>query len=262
MNIIVPMAGAGSRFSSAGYTLPKPLIPVNGLPMVVRAIRDLPAAERVVFLVHADHVANFQIDQVLKHHFPTCEIVIVPGLTEGQACTVRLAAEAFAEDTDVLVAACDNTHVYDSEVFHRDTSSGQWDGLVWTYRGDNRVLPKPTSYGWVGVESNGQQVTNISCKKPISEDLLNDHVVSGFFWFRSAFALFNAIDSLVASNQRINNEFYLDVVPNGMIAAGNRFGTFEVEKYIGWGTPEELRDYQRWEKYFVQQQQMQRKHAA
>ena len=254
MNIIVPMAGAGSRFANAGYALPKPLIPVNGLPMVVRAIRDLPAAERVVFLVHAAHVANFQIDRELKRHFPTCEIIVVPGLTEGQACTVRLAAAAFAEDTDVLVAACDNTHVYDAESFQQQITSEQWDGLVWTYRGDNRVLPKPTSYGWLNVADNDQHITHISCKKPISEDLLNDHVVSGFFWFRSAFGLFDAIDALVASNQRINNEFYLDVVPNGMIAQGQRFGTFEVEKYIGWGTPEELRDYQRWEKYFAQQQ--------
>lgn len=261
MNIIVPMAGAGSRFSTAGYTLPKPLIPVNGLPMVVRAVRDLPEAERVVFLVHADHVANFHIDQVLKQHFPTCEIIVVPGLTEGQACTVRLAKEAFEQDTDVLVAACDNTHVYDANVFAQATNSGQWDGLVWTYRGDNRVLPKPTSYGWVDVDPSSKQVKRISCKQPISEDLLNDHVVSGFFWFRSAHALFDAIDNLVASNERINNEFYLDVVPNGMIAGGKRIGTFEVEKYIGWGTPDELRDYQRWEKYFAQQQQ-QRQLAA
>lgn len=258
MNIIVPMAGAGSRFSSAGYDLPKPLIPVDGQPMVVRAIGDLPPADRVIFLVHRDHVENHRIDKVLQSFFPSCEIVVVPGLTEGQACTVRLAAEAFPEDSDVLVAACDNTHVYDQHKFSRQTTSGQWDGLIWTYRGDNRVLPKPTSYGWVATD--GHQVSHVSCKKPISEDLLNDHVVSGFFWFRSAYQLFDAIDALVASNQRINNEFYLDVVPNGMIDGGSRFGTFEVEKYIGWGTPEELTDYQRWEKYFAQQQQ--RKHAA
>lgn len=255
MNIIVPMAGAGSRFSSAGYTLPKPLIPVDGLPMVVRAIGDLPTAERVIFLVHRDHVAEYQIDEVLRRYFSDCEIVVVPGLTEGQACTVRLAAEAFAEDTDVLVAACDNTHVYDEDVFTQKTRSQQWDGLIWTYRGDNRVLPKPTSYGWVATDQNDHLVNHISCKKPLSEDLLNDHVVSGFFWFRSAYQLFDAIDALVVSDQRINNEFYLDVVPNGLISEGNRFGTFEVEKYIGWGTPEELRDYQRWEKYFAQQQQ-------
>ncbi|QDU73665.1 Bifunctional protein GlmU [Bremerella volcania] len=260
MNIIVPMAGAGSRFSSAGYTLPKPLIPVDGLPMVVRAIGDLPSAERIIFLVHRDHVAEHQIDQVLRSHFSDCEIVVVPGLTEGQACTVRLAAEAFSEDTDVLVAACDNTHVYDEEVFIEKATSGQWDGLIWTYRGDNRVLPKPTSYGWVATDQEDQQVTHVSCKKPISEHLLSDHVVSGFFWFQSAYQLFDAIDALVASDERINNEFYLDVVPNRMISTGNRFDTFEVEKYIGWGTPEELRDYQRWEKYFAQQQQ--RKLAA
>ncbi len=258
MNIIVPMAGAGSRFSSAGYTLPKPLIPVDGQPMVVRAIRDLPPAERIIFLVHRDHVADHRIDEILRSEFPNGEIVVVPGLTEGQACTVRLAAEAFLEDSDVLVAACDNTHVYDEQTFVKQTSSGQWDGLIWTYRGDNRVLPKPTSYGWVASDQQG--VSHVSCKKPISNDLLGDHVVSGFFWFRSAYQLFDAIDALVTSNERINNEFYLDVVPNGMISAGHRFGTFEVEKYIGWGTPEELRDYQRWEKYFAQQQQ--RKRAA
>lgn len=250
MNIIVPMAGLGSRYAEAGYTLPKPLIPVSGLPMVVRAVRDLPAADRVIFIVHQEHIDRHAIDETLRQHFPSCEVIVTPGLTEGQACTVRLAASALPQDTDVLVAACDCTHVYDANRFRQLREESDYEALIWTYRGDWRVASSPQSYGWVEVAEGSNQVTRISCKQPISATPLADHALSGFFWFRSAHGLFDAIDRLVESNERIRNEFYLDVVPNQLMMQGNPVGVFEVEKCIGWGTPQELAEYQVWEKYF------------
>jgi len=251
MQIIVPMAGLGQRFADAGYRTPKPLIPVSGLPMVVRVVHDLPPADRVIFVVNGDHVTQHRIDKALRRHFPGCEIVVTPGLTEGQACTVRLAKEAADLNDDCLVAACDATHVYDAQRFDALRHDRSIDCQVWTYHGEPRVLTKPSAYGWVQTASNGVDVEQVSCKKPISSDLLEDPVASGFFWFRSGKLLFDSIDELVAQNWRINNEFYLDVVPNLLLAQGRRVANFGVEKYIGWGTPHDFEDYQRWERYFT-----------
>jgi NDP-sugar pyrophosphorylase family protein len=252
MQLVVPMAGLGQRFADAGYALPKPLVPVDGLPMVVRAALDLPPADRRVFIVHPDHVRQYQIDEVLARHLPGCQIVVAPGLTQGQACTVRLAADELDLDDSVLIAACDNSHVYDIEAFDRLTGETGIDCLIWTYRHDTRVLHKPQAHGWVETRAGSIDVQRVSCKKPISSNLLDDHVVSGCFWFRSARQLIDGIDELVASEERVNNEFYLDVVPNLLVRQGRRVAAFEVEKYIGWGTPEDLQDYQRWERYFGQ----------
>ncbi len=249
MQIVVPMAGAGQRFRDAGYALPKPLIPIGGVPMVVRAVRDLPVASRVVFVCHPAHVAEHRVDALLREWFPGCRVVVTPGMTEGQACSVRLAAPELDPEEAVLVAACDNTHVYSAERFAALTADSSLDALVWTYRGDPRVLVRPQWYGWVRTRGDFE-VAEVSVKVPISADPLADHVVSGTFWFRFAGLMLRGIDELVWTNERVNNEFYLDSVPNVLLRRGCRVGVFEADKYIGWGTPDDVRSYCQWERYF------------
>jgi dTDP-glucose pyrophosphorylase len=260
------MAGLGQRFRQAGYTLPKPLIPLSGVPMVVRAVQDLPAAERITFLVHSDHVREHAIDRALTDWFPHARVVATPGLTAGQACTVRLSSAVVAWDEEVLVAACDNTHLYDAAKFAALRLDPTIDAIIWTYRRDERVLIKPTAHGWVqcrppqcekaavgtrSVTATCCDVAAVSCKRPISDRPMEDHAITGCFWFRRAGRLYEAIDELVASNQRVNGEFYLDQVPNIYVQGGLRVVVFEVEKYIGWGTPHDLEDYRAWERYFA-----------
>lgn len=247
LQLVVPMAGDGRRFVEAGYALPKPLIPVAGLPMIVRAVGDLPPVDRTVFLVRAEHIRDHQIDRVLKQYIPDCRIVPVDGLTEGQACTVRLAADELEPDWPVIVAACDNTHLFEQEKLLTQMADPTVAGLIWTYRGEPRVLVNPRQYGWVRVD--GSRVVEVSCKAPISEQPIGDYVASGWFSFRSASIMVRAIDRMIAQNVRIKNEFYMDVVPNMLIAQGERVDVFEVDKYIGWGTPADLEDFCKWERF-------------
>jgi NDP-sugar pyrophosphorylase family protein len=248
--IVVPMAGEGRRFQECGYTIPKPLIPVAGVPMVVRAVQDLPAAERVIFLARTEHLQAYPLRKQLEEHVPGCEVVEVRALTEGQACTVRLAAEYLHEDWPVIVAACDNTHVYSRERLAAAMADSAIECIIWTYRGDTRVLAKPAAHGWVEVD--GTRVTRVSCKVPISENPLGDHAISGCFSFQNAGRMIEYIDRMVAENVRIRGEFYLDTLPNLLIADGRNVDIFEVEKYIGWGTPADLEDFQAWERYFAE----------
>lgn len=247
LQIVVPMAGAGQRFKDAGYTTPKPLISIAGVPMVVRAINELPDAGRVIFLVLESHIREHQIDQVLSSLIPTCSIVVVDGVTAGQACTVRLAQAELNEEWPVIVAACDNSHLYDSSQLELMMQDASVECLVWTYRGEPRTAIRPRQYGWVQVD--GCRVRRVSCKSPISQTPVDDHVVSGFFFFRSAGRMMHYIDKMVAADMRVNGEFYMDIVPNVMVADGHDVRVFEVEKYIGWGTPEELAEFQKWERY-------------
>ncbi|MBK7406417.1 MAG: hypothetical protein IPJ41_17900 [Phycisphaerales bacterium] len=217
--------------------------------MVVRAVRDLPGADRCVFVVQREHVDCFQIDEVLARYLPTARVVVAPGLTEGQACSVALAEGELDPEGQVIVGACDNTHVYSRDRLAGLMGRTDLDCLVWTYRGEPRVAANPRQYGWV--RSRQAVVEAVSCKAPISDNPLGDHVVSGFFWFRTAGMMLDGIAALVRDNQRVNNEFYMDSVPNVLLREGRRVEVFEVEKYIGWGTPADVRDYQLWEEYFA-----------
>lgn len=249
MQLVVPMAGLGARFVEAGYDIPKPLLPVSGKPMVVRAVESVPGVTRAIFLCLAEHLRDFPVQSQLEEHFPGCVIVPVEGLTEGQACTVRLAAPHLDPDRPVTVAACDNTHVYDPAAFEKLAGDDAIDGIIWTYRGDPQVLIHPQAHGWVRVES-GIEVASVSPKVAISACGLADHVVSGWFTFRSAGMMIEGIDRLVASGARVNGEFYMDSVPNFLLRSGRRIVVFETDKYIGWGTPGHYRSYQLWERYF------------
>lgn len=249
MHLVVAMAGLGERFAREGYLAPKPLIPVCGVPMVVRVVRSLPETQKKTFLVHPDHVREFAIDRSLLRWFPGSRVVTTPGLTQGQACTVRLASCEVSPHEEVLVAACDASHIYDRAAFESVRRNSSIDAAIWTFRNDPRVLLSPKSYGWVDAEPNGL-VRRVSCKVPLSQTPIGDHVISGFFWFRKAADLFQSVDRLVASNERVNNEFYLDQAPNLLIRDGKRVVVFETKKYIGWGTPSDLRDYETWENHF------------
>jgi dTDP-glucose pyrophosphorylase len=248
LQIVLPMAGQGQRFTDAGYALPKPLLPVAGVPMVVRAVMDLPQATRVILLVRTEHIQRFGLDREVLRHLPHAVVVPVERLTDGQACTVRLAADHLDLAAPVIVGACDNTHLYDMGDHAKRLNSA--DALVWTYRGEPRVRLKPTAYGWVRCDANDpRRVNSVSCKIPISETPINDHAVSGFFSFRSARLMIDAIDRMVAADTRVNGEFYMDTVPNVLIADGRQVEVFEVEKYIGWGTPADYEDFLKWERY-------------
>ena len=250
MQIVVPMAGAGRRFAERGYSLPKPLIAIDGVPMVVRAVRDLPAASRIVLVCNRDHIRDHQLDRVLDQWLPNCQVVVTPGLTEGQACSVAIAEPHLNADEPVLVAACDNTHTYDAKQFAALTADPELDALVWTYRDESRVLVRPQWYGWVVADERGA-IRRIGVKQTVSDTPERDDVISGTFWFRSARFMLDGIQRLVASNQRVNGEFYLDSVAAMLVEEGRKVKVFRTEKYIGWGTPDELEDYCRWRDYFA-----------
>lgn len=249
MQLVIPMAGLGQRFADAGYKLPKPLIPVGGEAMVVRVVKNLPPASRTVFICHPEHVARYPLKAELERQVPGAVIVVTPGLTAGQACSTRLASDSLDPTQPVLVAACDSTQVYDAAAWDTLVGDPTTDAVVWTFRHDPRVLIRPEAWGWV--RTDGDTVREVSVKKPLSASPMRDRTVTGTFWFRTAALMAQGIDALVEKNERVNNEFYLDSVPNVLSCAGRGVRAFDVAKYIGWGTPDDYEDYLRWERHFA-----------
>jgi NDP-sugar pyrophosphorylase family protein len=247
--LVIPMAGLGQRFVDAGYALPKPLIPVGGVPMVLRVINNLPSAERVVFICHPEHITKYPMWDTLERSSPNCKIIVAPGLTEGQACSTALAIPYLDLEAPVLVAACDSTQVYDRLKWHRIANDTTIDAAVWCFSQDTRVLNKPEAWGWIRQDEG--TIKEVSVKIPISSNPLTDAAVTGTFWFRTAKIMQNGIEWLVQENRRVKNEFYLDSVPNVLTARNYKVTTFQVDKYIGWGTPDDYEDYICWERHFA-----------
>lgn len=235
---VIPMAGAGRRFVEAGYTTPKPLIPIDGVPMVVRACLDLPRADAWIFICRTEHVRDSRIDAVLSRRFPGADILTVDRLTEGQAATCLLAAERLDATDRITIGACDNGMVYDAAAPDRLWADGA-DALVWTFRRHPAVLQDPRMYGWVDADASGR-VLRISCKVPLSNAPLEDHAVVGTFSFRRAEDFLRVTRKTMALNRRVNSEFYMDTVLDQAVIEGLDVRVLEVERYVCWGTPADL----------------------
>lgn len=247
---LIPMAGAGQRFVDAGYRVPKPLIEVDGVPMIVRAARSLPQPDLWIFVCRAEHIAEARIDRTLQQFFQPCRVIAVDHLTEGQACTCLLARHELQPDDILTIGACDNAMTWDLAAYGQQFTRSHSDFLVWTFRRNPAVLQNPCMYGWVKTDASGG-VTGISVKVPLSDTPMNDHAVIGAFTFRRAGLFLDACDDMIRADARIKNEFYVDNAINHALARGAVGRLFEVDRYICWGTPRDLDTYNYWRSVFL-----------
>ncbi|HEX5056007.1 MAG TPA: NTP transferase domain-containing protein [Gammaproteobacteria bacterium] len=249
--VVVPMAGMGQRFANEGYTTTKPLIPVSGRPMVIQSTNDLPRVEQHAFVLREDMPGFAEIGQTLRAEYPGTRIVNVPKVTEGQACTALLGLDAVTGDADygpVTFGACDNGALYDPEKFRALYEDAAADVIVWAVRGHANAARNPQMYGWIDAGKDGI-IRKISVKTPLSSPQ-TDPIVLGTFTFRRAGDFRRCVERMIARNGRINGEFYIDTCINDALELGLRCRVFEVDSYLSWGTPNDLRTFEYWQSCF------------
>ncbi len=245
---LIPMAGSGSRFKEEGFRVPKPMIPVLGKPMSVAACLSFPPADRWIFLAHQEHVRLYPIRDNLAQHFPDVEVFPVAQKTEGQACTCLLAKDKFQMDEELFIASCDYQTVYDAAAYERLTADPSIDVVVWTFRGRGLVKKDPRAFAYCRTE--GDRVTEVVEKELISGRPDEDPAVVGSFYFRKGELFVRGAEEMIRKNIRVKNEFYVGTSINQLIAEGKKAVIFDVEKFISFGDPLEMKVFQYWEEYF------------
>lgn len=230
MNVLIPMAGAGSRFASQGYTFPKPLIEVKGKPMIQVVVENLNVKANYTFIVQKEHYEKYNLNYLLPLIAPGCNIVQVDGLTEGAACTTLLAKEFINNDEPLLMANSDQFVVWDSNETLYAFQNGECDGGIITFPATH---PK-WSYAKIG---NDGYVAEVAEKKPISE-----HATVGIYFWKKGSDYVKYAEQMIDKNIRVNNEFYVCPVFNEAIQDGKKIRIKEIEKDGMWGigTPEDL----------------------
>ena len=243
---LIPMAGEGKRYREAGYAVPKPFIEVQEIPMVVRAARALPPADKWIFVCRREHLEQYGGEKIIAPYFPNVHFVVVDRLTEGQACTCMLAEKLIPQDAMLTIGPSDNDMIYDQEQFKAFADNKDIDGWIWTFRHNPAVLQNPKMYGWVELQKRGQTLAKaVRCKQPLSNTPMEDHAVIGAFTFRHASIFFDSVRRMIEADCRINGEFYADVAADFAIQAGYHIHAFEVGQYICWGTPADFVLYNR-----------------
>lgn len=250
-SVVIPMAGLGQRFANEGYRLTKPLIPVSGKSMVVQAVGDLPSAQTYVFVLREDMPGYEQVLSELKELYPDCLIKVLDRVTEGQANTALFGldyAEHFGKVAEpVTIGACDNGAIYSSTAFERLINDSRVDVIIWGVRGYPNAVRHPHMFGWIEEEEG--KIKSISVKKPLNNPD-RDPIVLGTFTFKRAVDFRRCVGRLIARDGRINGEFYIDACINDAIELGLDCHLFEVNAYLCWGTPNDLRTFEYWQSCF------------
>jgi bifunctional N-acetylglucosamine-1-phosphate-uridyltransferase/glucosamine-1-phosphate-acetyltransferase GlmU-like protein len=253
--LILPMAGAGSRFAKKGYSLPKPLIEVNGKSMIVQAVNCLPATTKQVFICLAEHLDRTSVGAELEKNYKGCLVKAIPEITQGQASTSEWGINQSGIDTTqpILISACDNGVYYDPVKYQDMLEDPTIDIIVWTFRNNPTSRNNPHMYAWLETDDQGF-VKKVSCKQFIEgvHDLRESHVIIGTMFFRKAAYFLDGYAENFKQNSRTNGEFYVDDVLQQNITRGLRVKVFEVEHYICWGTPDDYETYCYWLRFFHQ----------
>ncbi len=236
LTIVIPMAGNGVRFRDAGYSVPKPLIDVQGRPMIAHVIDNVRIDHCNLILISRRHdvEAYPEMFSKLQSHYG-CQFILLDNPTEGAACTVLHALDLINNDISLLLANSDQVVDYSVKHFIEDAWTRGLDGSILAFHEAQRH-PK-WSYAMVG--GNGL-VTETREKVAIST-----HATVGIYWFAKGKYFVDAANAMIAQNDRCNNEYYVCPTYNYLIRQGMKIGIYEIakEQMHGLGTPEDLRTY-------------------
>jgi HAD superfamily hydrolase (TIGR01509 family) len=231
LNVLIPMAGAGSRFQQAGYTFPKPLIEVKGKPMIQVVVENLNIKANFIYVVQKEHREKYNLDTLLNLITPNCKIVEVDGITDGAACTALLAKEYINSKNPLFFANSDQFVEWDSNEFLYKMNETNADGGIVSFKA---IHPK---WSFAKVNEIGL-VTEVAEKNPIS-----DIATVGYYYWKHGSDFVKYAEDMIEKDIRVNNEFYVCPVFNQAIKDGKEIRTFDIPKMWGLGTPEDLKFY-------------------
>ena len=232
LNVVIPMAGRGSRFSKVGYTVPKPLIEVDGKPLIQIVIDNLKLEAKYIFLVLKEHNEKYKLNELLPSLTAPnpCEIVEVDQVTEGAACTVLLAKNLINTDDELLIANSDQWVWWSAQDFIDYMRASEADGGIVTFIAyENK---------WSYAKIVNYKITHVAEKNPISE-----HATVGIYYFARGKEFVEAAEQMIDKNIRVNNEFYVCPVYNEIINSGKIIKPYPIPMMCGLGTPEDLNEF-------------------
>lgn len=235
LNIVVPMAGAGSRFARAGFTDPKPLIPVGDQTMIQLVISNLTPSRphRFVFIVQRQHDIDYGLTSRLSEWAPGCEIVRLDGVTDGAARSVLAAEDLIDNDYPLMIANSDQFVNIDIDDYLAELDADlNADGLIMT------MEDRDPKWSYVGFDGEGKVV------RVVEKEVISDHATVGIYNFRRGSDFVTAAKEMIAAEEKSNNEYYVAPTYNQLLRDGHSIIVCNVgavgEGMRGLGTPDDL----------------------
>lgn len=234
LKIVVPMAGNAKRFADFGHTFPKPLVEIDGRPMIEVVVRNLTPSEphQFVFICRKEHLLRFALKEVLQLVAPGCQVVPMQESTAGALCSVMLAGEFLDDEAELLIANGDQLVDESMDRFLAAARAADSDGCLMTFPSTH---PK-----WSYVKMHDGEVLTVAEKRPISNT-----ATVGLYYYRKSREFLQGAERSLLKNASVGGEFYVSPVYNELILMGKRITTHAIarEQMFSLGTPEDVKAF-------------------
>lgn len=253
VQIIIPMSGLGKRFIDAGYKDPKPLIEVDGKPMIEHVINLFPGESDFSFICNDQHLKETNMKTILENICPNGKIYEVPVIfREGPVHAVSLIFDSIDDNKEVIVSYCDYGTYWNYAEFLKDTRERNADGAIACYKGFHPHMLGTDNYAFLQeTEIGSRWMKAIQEKKPFTENRMNEYASNGTYYFKTGAIMKKYFKELMEQKMKINNEYYVSMVYNLLIKDDLNVSIFEIEHMLQWGTPNDLEIYKGWSSYFM-----------
>lgn len=248
MKIVIPMSGRGQRFVNKGYKVPKPLIEVDGKPIIEHVVDMFPGEDNFIFICAKDHLESTEMKSILNRIAPKGRIIAIEPHKLGPIYAVQKVYQYIEDDEEVIVNYCDFGCYWDYADFLIHTRQRNADGAIPAYKGFHPHMLGTTNYAFM--RDHEQWMLEIQEKKPFTENRMNEYASSGTYYFKNGSLLKKYFDMTVERDLNLNGEYYVSVVYNLLIEEQLKVSIYEIQHMLQWGTPEDVEDYLYHSNYF------------
>ncbi|MEW5896151.1 MAG: sugar phosphate nucleotidyltransferase [Nanoarchaeota archaeon] len=251
MKVIIPMAGKGKRYNEVYFNTPKPLIEIDGKPMIEHVVNLFSPEDEFIFICNETDLEKTNLRQVLQGISPNGKIIAVSfeKIRYGPVYSCAEAFDLINDDEEVIVNYCDFTQKWDYKNFLHTVRTKRCDGAIPSFRGFHPASLGDTYYAYMKIDENNY-VTELREKESFSENRMEDFSSTGTYYFKKGALLKEYAKRVIETGFNVKGEAYLTLPFILMLRDGLKILNYEVNKFICWGTPRDYEIYKFWSEFF------------
>jgi NDP-sugar pyrophosphorylase family protein len=242
------MSGVGERFRKAGYSIPKPLIKVDGKTIIEHVCSLFPGEDKFTFICNSKHLEETNIRQVLLSIKPSANVVEVPSHKKGPVYAVSWVEDLIEDNEEVIVNYCDFGTYWDYEDFLKHTRERGADGAIPSYKGFHPHMLGSTNYAFM--RDKKQWMLEIKEKEPFTDNRMNEYASNGTYYFKRGSYVKKYFKELMHKDINLNGEYYVSLIYNLLVEDGLKVSIYDIQHMLQWGTPQDVEEYNTWSQYF------------
>lgn len=248
IQLIIPMSGLGQRFVDKGYQNPKPLIDIDGSPIIKHVVDLFEGVSDIIFICNEKHLKETNMLSVLKSISPNAQIFSIPCHKKGPVYAVSKIFDNINDKKEIIISYCDYGTVWDFDEFLAKARSENFDGSIPCYKGFHPHMLGSDNYAFC--KENDKVLVEIKEKEPFTGDKMQEYASNGTYYFKTGRLVKKFFQKALDLKCSINGEYYVSLVYNLLVSEGLKVNIFEIEKMLQWGTPYDLEIYKSWLNYF------------